>query len=322
MYSTIAVFRALQLGDMLCVIPACRALRHAFPQAHIALIGLPWANDLIYRFPAYFDEFIAFPGYPGLPEQPVNARATDAFCDAIRQRKFDLLLQMHGNGSIVNPFMETLGARVTGGFCRQEEYGPYPDTYLEYPEDEHEINRHLLLMRHLGIPTQGAHLEFPYATMIKLPSRPYICVHPASRCAARQWRPRYFAALADHFAAIGYTIVLTGTAGERKVAAEVAARMEYRSMNLAGQTSLDGVAALLQQAAALFSNSTGVSQIAAALETPSVIISMDGEPHRRAPLNKRLHRTIDWTVIPDYNAVLNEAAALLASERVPGQLRC
>ena len=75
----IAVFRALQLGDMLVSIPAIRALRHAYPNAEITLLGLPWAKALVDRFNAYFDDFIHFPGYPGLPEQFFDEEAYDAF---------------------------------------------------------------------------------------------------------------------------------------------------------------------------------------------------------------------------------------------------
>ncbi len=76
------VFRALQIGDILCSIPAIRALPYGYHQAEITLVGLPWAKMLTERFPDYFHALITFPGYRGFPEQPIDYFAFPDFLNA------------------------------------------------------------------------------------------------------------------------------------------------------------------------------------------------------------------------------------------------
>src|SRR5437868_1859472 len=157
----VAVFRALQLGDLLCAVPAFRALRCALPQAQITLIGLPWAAAFTERFRRYFDRFIEFPGYPGLVEQPPRLHEFFTFLRSIQSEQFDLAVQMHGNGAITNPLVALFAARHTAGFFQPDGYCPDPNYFMPYPAGEPEIWRHLRLMNFLGIPHRGARLEFP-----------------------------------------------------------------------------------------------------------------------------------------------------------------
>lgn len=314
----IAIFRALQLGDMLCAVPAFRALRHAYPSAQITLLGLPWEASFVTRFSKYFDSFIHFPGYPGLPEQGFDLEEWDVFVQKIEQENFDFILQMQGNGTIVNEMLEQITRSPLAGFHSPGNYLG-AEYFLEYPFGISEIDRHLALMKHLDIPSQGRYLEFPISTLeehnlsrLKLGVNPkkYVCIHPGSRGSWRQWPPAFFAALADECSQMGYKIVVTGTKEEAEITREVIGHMKTRAIDLTGKTGLGEVGVLIRDAFMLISNCTGVSHIAAATETPSIVISMDGEQERWAPLNKQLHRTIDWTKEQDFNVVKQEMESL------------
>jgi ADP-heptose:LPS heptosyltransferase len=315
----IAVFRALQLGDLLCAIPAVRALRKAYPDASITLLGLPWAEALLTRFPGYFDAFLHFPGYPGLPEQPYNEVIFNQFTEKMQEEKFDLLIQLQGNGTVVNRMLPSLGARYLAGFYNEESFVP-SDLFMPYPEHLPEPLRHLRLMEYLGIPADGTELEFPLypedeaaADHLFLPVEPgrYVIIHPGSRGSWRQWPPQYFALMADYCIEKGYTALITGTDAEKDITTEVTKCMRHPSIDLTGKTNLGAAGVLIRNAFMLISNCTGVSHIASATRTPSVVISMDGEPERWAPLNKNLHKVIDWTKHPGLDQVLDAVNTLI-----------
>ncbi|UUZ52209.1 hypothetical protein LP419_21560 [Massilia sp. H-1] len=77
--------------------------------------------------------------------------------------------------------------------------------------------------------------------------------------------------------------MLTGSAAEAHLAADVAAAMRYPAINAAAPISIGAMAALLRHARLLVCNDTGVSHIAAGLGLPSVVVFSRDDIRRWAP---------------------------------------
>ncbi len=300
----IVVMRALPgLGDMLCVVPALRALRAALPQARIDLIGLPTTLEFVQRFSYYVDRLIEFPGFPGLPERTPAIRQLPAFLADMHHKNYDLALQMHGNGTTSNTFTLLLGAHVTAGFYPPSRHCPDPEWFLPYPSSESEVRRHLRLIEFLGVPLKGEDLEFPLGecdweslkgtrAAYDLVPGEYICVHAGATLPSRRWSPTNFAAVAGALASRGYQIVLTGIKAEAEITRAVAQAMRYPVIDLTGQTGLGALALLLSRARLVICNDTGVSHLAAAVRTPSVVVFVGSDRERWAPLDHQRHRPV------------------------------
>jgi ADP-heptose:LPS heptosyltransferase len=322
----IVLLRALAgLGDLLCVVPALRALRAAFPQAQIALIGLPQIRAWVDRYQAYVDALIEFPGFPGLPERSTQLAQIPAFLADMQQQKFDLAIQLHGSGIITNPLTVLLGAKRTAGFYLSGQYCPDTTAFLPWVESESEIRRYLRLLEFLGIPAQGEGLEFPLgqtdwqafeaiAKTHHLSPGNYVCVHPGASVVERRWLPEQFARVADELAHRGLQVVLTGSASEKSLAQQVSQSMQSSAIDLTGCTSLGALAVLLHQSRLLVCNDTGVSHLAAALRVPSVVIFSQSDPNRWSPLDRDRHRVVHHPAGVTLTAVLTQVHHLLQQE--------
>jgi ADP-heptose:LPS heptosyltransferase len=301
----IAVFRALFLGDLLCSVPALRALRWRYPEAEITLIGLPWAAEFVKHVP-YIDRWVAFPGYQGIAELPYDSRRTQAFLRDVHATGFDIALQMHGNGQISNGFVAALDARLSLGYrCGADDRLSFS---LLYERSQHEIVRWLRLVAALDAPVDDQRIEFvtthadereAVALLSGLSAsddslRPLVALHAGAKDPARRWPPEQFAAIGDALVErFGARIVLTGSAGEREITSAVQRAMRYPSLDLAGATGLGPFAALLRRVNLLVTNDTGASHLAVAMATPSVVLFGPSRPEEWGPLDRERHRVID-----------------------------
>jgi len=300
----IAVFRALQLGDMLCAVRALRAIRNGFRHDEITLIGLPWAREFARRFAHLIDRFVEFPGFPGLPERAPDLAALPDFLRDAQSARYDLAIQLHGRGDLTNSLVAALGARASAGFYPAQ--GECPDRlrYMPWPDAGTEVHRCLALTDFLGLARDGEELEFPLAddetaqasALIerhRLDGRRFVCMHPGARLYTRRWPAEYFAAVAQDVARLGFAIVLTGSAEEALLTRRISRELRTATVvDLAGQTPLGVLAALLSHARLLVCNDTGVSHLAAALRVPSVIVCCGADSRRFAPLDHVLHEVL------------------------------
>jgi ADP-heptose:LPS heptosyltransferase len=225
----------------------------------------------------------------------------------MRARRFELALQLHGSGDVVNALVAGLGAGATAGFATP---GTAAGLSLAVPWPAHgsEIERCLALTDALGAGREGLGLYFPLlpadrGTAARLREDAglrgrYALVHPGSQLPSRRWPPERFAAVADALAGQGLAVAITGTAGEKPLAAALQAGARHAHVDLCGRTPTAWtLGALVEGAALVVSHDTGVSHIAAALATPSVIVASGSDVQRWAPLDRRRHR-VHWHATP------------------------
>jgi ADP-heptose:LPS heptosyltransferase len=186
---------------------------------------------------------------------------------------------------------------VPGAPAGSSQRGPRrdPATHLPYPQDVHELHRHLRLIAHLGVPTAGAcaALQWPltdadhqaaaqlHAAYGLRPGR-YVVIDPGATSPSRRWPTARYAQVADALGAPGLRVVIGGVADERGVTGEVVAATHTPVVDLTGRTTLGEYAVLLRDAALLVGNDTGSAHLAIAVGGRAVTVFQSGDPRRWA----------------------------------------
>jgi len=298
----IILLRALPgLGDMLCITPALVALRSHFPNARITLIGMEWAKDWAVRYKGYLNQFIEFPGFPGMRQGWKSHGVFVQFLEYAIAEQYDVALQVHGSGTISNYFIPLLGAKFVSGFYTPTTHCPDPDTFLPWIEEESESGRYCrLLQQTMNISVESQDLIFPMSAedelefqLLGLPTdKPIACIHPGASSIMRICPLEVFVEVGKSLTKKGYQVVLTGTKNEAIYTSSISKVLE-EAIDLTGKTSLGCLGQLIKYSKLVVCNDTGVSHLADALKTKSVVVFMENPPSRWAPRDQWWHRAID-----------------------------
>jgi ADP-heptose:LPS heptosyltransferase len=263
----IAVLRCNGLGDLVFTLPAFAALKAAYPQAELVLLGRPWARELLGTRPSPVDRVVAVEhALDGSDPDPLDV-------GALRDEGFDLALQLHGGGRASNPFVNALGARVTAGSCTPD--AERLDRWLPYVYLQPEVLRYLELVALVGAAPVGLAPELAVTDADRaaagevVPEDGLVAVlHPGSTDPRRRWPAEAFAAVGDGLAARGVTVLVSGGPGDGELVGAVlgAMRSEARTVSV----GLGGLCGVLERAGVVVANDSGPLHLAAAVGTSTV----------------------------------------------------
>jgi ADP-heptose:LPS heptosyltransferase len=263
----LVALRALGLGDFLCGLPALRALTSAFAR-HERLLAAP----AVLRPLAELSR-CGFCVVDAGPLQRLPARLD----------RPQVAVNLHGSGPQSHRrLLETRpGCLIGFSHPAVPESAGSPD----WRREEHEVQRWCRLLVETGIPADPGALHIDASRLDSpAPFRDALVLHPGASSRARQWPPERWAAVAREQRDAGRHVVITGGAGERRLALEVAREAGVDpTVVLSGRTTLLQLTALVAAARLVVCGDTGVAHLATALGTPSVILFGPTSPTRWGP---------------------------------------
>jgi ADP-heptose:LPS heptosyltransferase len=297
----IAVVRANALGDLVFALPALSALRSAYPEARITLLGRSLHEAVFNERPSPVDEIVRLPRLPVVA--PDGEGDPAAFFERMRAERFDLAVQLHGGGRESNPVVKALGAGTTVGLCAADAVAL--DRCVPYVYYQHEVVRYLEVVGLVG--ATPVELEPRLAvtaadvaasrSVVAETRRPTAILHPAATDHRRRWPAEGFASVGDAAAAAGLSVVLIGLESEKEATAAVTAAMRHPVLDLTGRLDLPALIGLLSRAAVVVGNDSGPIHLAAAVGARTVGVYWCGNMINGAPLTRTRHRqAIAWAI--------------------------
>jgi len=295
------------LGDVVMSLPALKAVRRAFPLAHVAVLV---KRELAGFFDGsrWIDAVIPYDVARGLHGLADRRRIVSQ----IRARRFDLAILLPR--SFEAAFWVTL-ARVPrrAGFVAQGRGSmlTHKATVSAGSLAGHQVHQYLHMLHQaldiLGSPddftpdVHATHRSRMAAWLMSHRQRPgsklFALAPGAAFGPAKEWPAAHYAGLIDALAQRHEAeCVLVGSPSERHKCEEVVAASATGALIAAGETSVGELIALLSLCNGFAGNDSGSMHVAGALGIPTIGMYGSTDPERTGPLGARttvLYRRIE-----------------------------
>ena len=286
----ICIIKPSALGDVVQSLPILSAIKAAYPAATISWVINRELAPLLEGHPLV-DNLLVY-------DRRGSWTASLAFLWRLAKSRFDLVFDLQG---LLRTGVMTVAtrARTRVGLQTAREGSRFTVNCVisESSRQQPAWSRYLRVNAALNQPSQQSIYDLPIPTSLlaqadarlaTLP-RPWLVVQPGAKWETKRWPPQQFAAvLSLAHETFGGSAILVGTNSEAEVTAECRRAVLERNPaatveDLAGQTTLLELAALLSRANVVLSNDSGPLHLASAVGAPVVGIFTCTSAHISGP---------------------------------------
>ncbi len=285
----ILVIKLSAVGDVILSIPSIRALRAKFPGAWISVLVGRKSRKIIRNCP-YVNDTIVYEDSPGQK----NYTGTFRMARLLAKEDFDIVVDLQNN-KVSHLLSYLCGARVRVGHDNRKW------SFLLNKKAKNSNNGSLPPLEHqfkvlklLGLETFDKRLElwtekeedravaeFLQSQWVS-PSQTLVGINPGSslRWPTKQWPIENFAKLCDELAKRNIRVVITGSAEDSKIAAELFRLTRNKPINAIGKTSITELVSLIRRCQVFISSDSAPMHIASSVDAPLIAIFGPTDPKR------------------------------------------
>ena len=284
----ILLMRLDNIGDVVMLSPAVRALRRAAPRARISLMASAAGAAVAGLLPGLDEVFVHRALWQDARgDMAFDPRREQEWVRDLAARGFDVAVIFTSFSQ--SPFPAAYACYLAGipaRIAQSREFGGGVLTHWvrPLPDSAHQVDRNLHLLKEAGVAVGG-----PGANSLRLAvpreargraeamlrergvRGDFVVIAPGATCAARRYPAEQYALVAAGLKALGRQVVVVGGPKDLAIGETVAAAAPG-SVSLCGQTGLAELAALLQRSRLLVANDSGPMHIADAVGCPMVVL--------------------------------------------------
>jgi lipopolysaccharide heptosyltransferase II len=275
----VLVVRLRSIGDTVLATPSLIALKRFLPDAQIDLLLEDWVAPVLEGFDA-IDNVLTF------KKSDLKSRLRAAW--KVRQNRYDVAFNLHG-GTTATFFVRASGAKHRVGF-KGYQYNFLYNHLLASASDfwqqefTHSAEQQLALLGFVGVPVEDRpksrltiteqaqnSIEKKLQSEIQNPESNIAFFHPAAAFESKQWAAENFARVAEFLSEKGFQTIAAATKNESNVLDDLK-RASRAPIIAFDDLSLTEITALAAKADVFVGNDSGIAHIAAAVQTPTIVI--------------------------------------------------